>query len=53
MRNWKHYEGLLKNDSVEIKIFNNFGDIESRCQINNMLYNINKYNTEIEPKKLL
>ena len=49
MRNWRHYEGLEKYNNEEIKIFDNFGDIEA----NDILTTIKKNNTEIEQKEFL
>ena len=51
-RNWRHYEGLEKYDKEEIKIFDNYGDIEAKYETNDILTTIKKSNTKIEQKEL-
>ena len=47
LRNLRYYEGLEKYDNVEIKIFDNFGDIETRYKTDDIITKIKKDNTEI------
>ena len=41
---------IKKYDNEEIKIFNNFDDIEAKYETNDALTTIKKDNTEIEQK---
>ena len=52
-QNWRHYEGLEKYNNEEIKIFDHFGDIEAKCEENDILTTIKKNNIEIEQKEFL
>ena len=47
LRNWRHYEGFEKYNNEKIKIFDNFDDIETKCESNDILTTIKKNNIEI------
>ena len=53
LRNWRHYEGLEKYNNEEIKIFDHFCDIETKCEANDILITIKKNNFENEQKDFL
>ena len=53
LRNLRHSEVLEKYDNVKLKVFDNFGDIETRYITYDMLVKIKKDNIEIEQKEFL